>query len=70
MANFHSVDHSMSVFAFGMIFLTSFLEDQSPNLLKKKTDLSPCNIFCDEKCHCKRERMEIIDLHLTRVYAG
>ena len=53
--------------------LISFLEninDQRSNFVVKD-DLSPVKFFCEKwDGHSKRERMEIIDLHLKRVFAG
>ena len=53
--------------------LISFLEDindQNSHFVEKTT-FHPIKFSCEKRDgHSKRERMEIIDLHLNRVFAG
>ena len=57
-----------------MIFLDFVFEDlnyQKLNFVEKKTTFHPITFFCEKRDgHSKRERMEIIDLHLKHVLAG
>ena len=53
--------------------LIAFLEDindQKPSFVEKN-DFHPIKFFCEKRDgHCKRERMEIIDLYLKHFFAG
>ena len=40
-------------------------------ILLKQTTFHPIKFFCEKRDgHSKRERMEMIELHLKRVFAG
>ena len=48
-----------------------YLATSGSRILLKMTTFQPIKFFCEKReGHSKRERMEIMDLHLKRVFAG
>ena len=46
-------------------------DDQKSNFVEKNPTFHPTKFFCEKRDgHSKRERMDLIDLHLQRAFAG